>query len=131
MIFLLSFLLSWLSGLFVVLLVAFISYESFSIIDITSFAVLTLAGSLITIPLIYLLTLKFMIKRVSGKKQFTWFPVSLIVIANLPVYFIIWQKTNDLYGWNEAVLFYFAFITTAFVFGISWAWKNNSHRKKG
>ena len=125
MIFFLSFLLSWLSGFFVILIVSFISYESFSIVDITSFAVFTLGSCLIVIPIFYLLTLKYLGNKITGIKQYVWFPVLLILIANLPVYFMIWLKTNDLYGKNEAFLFLYAFITTAFIFGISLAWKSN------
>jgi hypothetical protein len=112
-----------------ILLFAFTSYTSFSIIDITSFAVFTLAGCIIIIPAIYLPFLKYLGKKVSDGKQFFWFPVALILLANLPVYFIIWLKTNDLYGRSEAILFFLAFVTTALVFGLSWAWKCNIRRK--
>jgi len=130
MIFLLIFFLSWLSGLFVILLIAFILYDSFSIIDITSFAVFTFVGCLIVIPLIYLLVLKYSKRKITGKKQFIYFPASLALLANLPVYFIIWLNTNDLYGKNEAFLFFTAFFTTAIVFGIAWAWKEKVLGKK-
>jgi hypothetical protein len=109
----------------VILIVSFISLESFSIVDITSFAVFTLTGCLIVIPIFYLLTLKYLGNKINSIKKFIWYPALLILIANLPVYFMIWLKTNDLYGKNEAFLFLYAFITTAFVFGISLAWKSN------
>ena len=129
MIILLSFLLSWLSGMFVILVAAFISYEQFGIIDITSFTVLTLAGCIIVIPLIYLPVLKFLNRIVNADKQFIWFPACLILLANLPVYFIIWLKNNDLYGWSEAVLFMLGFVITALIFGLCMAWKNKTRRK--
>lgn len=129
MIFLLSFLISWLSGMFMILLLAFISYEQFSFIDITSFAVLMLAGCIIVIPLIYLLVLKFLEKKIYGNKQFIYFPATLILLANLPVYYIIWSKINDLYGKSEGLLFVSGFVTTGLMFGILWAWKNKTRNK--
>jgi hypothetical protein len=125
MIFILVFLLSWLSGLLVIFLFAFFLYESFSIVDITSFAVFTLAGCIILIPVFYLLTLNWLNKKITANKRFFYFPIALILVANLPGYFIIWKETNDLYGQGEAILFYLGFCTIAFVFGILWAWKNN------
>ena len=125
MIFLLIFLLSWLSGLLVIFLFAFLSYESFSIVDVTIFVVIILIGCIILIPIFYLLVLKWLNKKITASKRFFYFPAALILIANLPAYFIIWKETNDLYGQGEAMLFYLGFCTIAFVFGISWAWKNN------
>lgn len=129
MIFFLSFMLSWLSGITAILLAAFVSYESFSIVDITSFAALTLAGCAIVIPLLYISSLGIIKKKVTGKKQFLAFPLTLVSLANLPVYFFIWFNTNNLYGRSEAVLFFLSFSTTAAVFGLSWAWKNNFQKK--
>jgi len=125
MIFILSFLLSWFCGLFVIYVFAFISYEEFSIIDITSFAVLTLVSSLLIIPVLYQLLLKVFRKWTSGKNLFTFYPAILTLLANVPVYFIIWLETGDLYGREEAKLFTFCFITTAIVFGSCMAWKDN------
>jgi len=125
MIFILIFLLSWLCGLLIIFLFAFFSYETFSIVDITSFAVFTLAGCIIVIPIFYLLVLRWLNKKITANKRFFYFPVALLVIANLPAYFIIWKETNDLYGRNEALLFYLAFCATALVFGICWAWKSS------
>ena len=129
MIFFLRFLLSWCSGLLMLLLAAFACYDFFSIVDITSFAVFTLAGSIIAIPLLYLATLKFLSKKITGRKQFAWFPLILVLIANLPVYVIIGISINRYYGQGEALLFFLAFITIAAVFGLSSAFKNNFHKK--
>src|SRR5262245_53910799 len=125
MIFILSFLLSWCSGFLMILLVAFGYYDSFNIVDITSFAVFTFAGSVIVVPFLYLTTLKVFRKRIKERKQFTWFPLILALAANVPIYIIIWQSINNLYGHGEAMLFLLAFATIAIVFGFSWAWKNN------
>jgi hypothetical protein len=130
MIFILVLLLSWLSGLLVIFLFAFSSYESFSIVDVTSFAVFTLAECIILIPIFYLLLLKWLNKKITATKRFFYFPIALILIANLPAYFIIWKETNDLYGQSEATLFYLGSCTIAFVFGISWAWQNNVLKAK-
>ena len=129
MILLLSFLLSWLSGMFVILVFAFISYEHFSIVDITSFAVLTLAGSILIIPVLYQLFLKISGKWLKKRNQFIYNPGILILIGNLPVYLIIWQKNGDLYGRDEAILFTSCFITIATVFGLCMAWKNSMLKK--
>jgi len=129
MIFLLSFLISWLSGMFMILMLAFFSYEQFSIIDITSFAVLMLAGCIIVIPLLYLFFLKFLEKRICGNKQFICFPATLILLANLPVYYITWSKINDLYGKSEGLLLVSGFVTTGLMFGLLWAWKNKTLNK--
>lgn len=64
-------------------------------------------------------------KKITGNNQYFYFPVSLVLLANLPAYFAIWYATNDFFGPSEALLFYLGFGTTAFVFGIAWAWKNN------
>jgi hypothetical protein len=125
MIFVLVFLLSWLSGLLIIFLFAFLSYESFSVVDITSFAVFTLVGCIVLIPIFYRLVLKWLNRKINPDKRFFYFPAALILVANLPAYFIIWKETNDLYGQGEALLFYLGFCTIALVFGISWAWKNN------
>ena len=121
-IFILLFLLSWLGGLFILLLAAFLRYEFLSVVDITSFAVFLLAGCLILLPGIYLPVLKLLGTRIK-QNQILYFPVLLAVLANLPVYFLIWLKTYDLYGKSEAILFYAGFLTIAIIFGAGWAWK--------
>ena len=120
----LSFLLSWLSGMLVILIAAFFSYDQFSVIDIVSFAMLTFAGFLILFLLLYLIVLKTINKRVTGSKQFIYFPLIFSLLANLPAYFWVWKNTGDLYGSSEAILFTLGFLTSGFVFGIFWAWKN-------
>jgi uncharacterized membrane protein len=124
MLYVLSFLLSWLSGMLVILVSAFFSYDQFSIIDITSFAILTFAGFLVLFLLIYLFVLGIITDRIPGSKQFIYFPIIFSLLANLPVYFLIWKNMGDLYGSSEATLFILGFLTIGFVFGIFWAWKN-------
>lgn len=121
-IFILLFILSWLGGLFILLLAAFLSYEFLSVVDITGFAVFLLAGCLILLPGIYLPVLKLMSARIK-QNQILYFPVILALVANLSVYFIIWLKTYDLYGKSEAILFYAGFLTIGIIFGTGWAWK--------
>ena len=121
-IFILLFLLSWLGGIFILLLAAFFSYEFLSVVDITSFAVFLLAGCLILLPGIYLPVLKLMTPGIKNN-QILYFPALLALIANLPVYFLIWLKTYDLYGKTEAILFYIAVLTIGVIFGTGWAWK--------
>ena len=124
MLYILSFLLSWLSGMLAILITAFFSYDQFSVQDITSFAVFTFAGFLILFLLIYLIVLKTISKKITGSKQFIYFPLIFSLLANLPVYILIWKNTPGLYGNAEATLFTFNFLTNGFVFGIFWAWKN-------
>ncbi len=124
MLYFLSFLLSWLTGMLAILITAFFSYDQFSIIDITSFAMITIVGFLILFLLIYLMVLKFINKRITGSKQFIYFPLIFCLLANLPVYFLIWRNTGDAYSSNEAILFLVSFFVSGFVFGIFWAWKN-------
>ena len=124
MLYILSFLLSWLSGMLVILIGAFYSYDQFSIIDITSFAVMTFVGFLILFLLIYLPLLKIIGKKINGRKQFFYLPVILALLANLPAYFLIWKNMGDFYGSGEATLFFLGFLTSGFVFGLIWAWKN-------
>jgi len=123
MFYVLSFLLSWLCGMLVILLTAFFRYDQFSIVDITSFAVFTFAGYLILFLLIYLLVLRAINKKKSGN-HFLFLPLIFSVIANLPAYLLIWKNTPELYGNGEAVLFTLGFITIGLVFGILWTWKN-------
>ena len=127
----LSFLLSWLCGMLVILISAFYAYDQFSIIDITSFAVLMFAGFLILFLGIYLLVLKFISKKIQAPWQFIYFPLVFAGIANLPVYFIIWKNTPEFYGRGEANLFTMGFMTCGLIFGFFWAWINkvNGHRK--
>lgn len=129
MILLLSFLLAWLCGMLILLAAAFLLYEQFSIIDITSFAVFTFAGSLIVIFIIYRLSLHFFYRKIK-RNQFLFIPAALATAANLPVYFFIWLKTGDLYGRSEAFLFTLFFITVAFAFGLCMAWKNRAPGKE-
>ena len=140
-IFILLFLLSWLGGLFILLLAAFLSYEFLSVVDITNFAVFLLAGCLILLPGIYLPVLKLLSVRIK-QNQILYFPALLALPANLPVYFLIWLKTYDLYGKPEAILFYAGFLTIGIIFGTGWAWKRKkmgegrsgitlSHQKSG
>ncbi len=124
MLYFLSFLLSWLSGMLVILTTAFYSYDQFSIIDITSFAVMTFVGFLIMFLLIYLIVLKTVHKRIVGAKQFVYFPFIFSLLANLPVYFLIWKNIGNYYGTSEATLFILGFLTSGLVFGLFWAWKN-------
>lgn len=124
MIHIISFLLSWLCGMLVILITAFYSYDQFSIIDITSFAVMTFVSFVIIFLVIYLFVLKTISKRISGNKQFIYFPLIFSLLANLPVYFIIWKNVGDYYGKGEATLFTLGFLTSGFVFGLFRAWKN-------
>ena len=124
MLYILSFLLSWLSGMLVILITAFFSYDQFSMIDIVSFAMMTFAGFLILFSLIYLIVLKVISNKIPGSKQFIYFPIIFSLLANLPVYFLIWKNMGDLYGSSEATLFVLGFLTSGFVFGLFWTWKN-------
>ena len=63
-------------------------------------------------------------KKIAGNKQFIYFPIIFSLLANLPVYFLIWKNMGDLYGSSEATLFTLGFLTSGFVFGLFWAWKN-------
>ena len=124
MLYILSFLLSWLSGMLIILITAFFSYDQFSMIDIVSFAMMTFAGFLILFLLIYLIVLKVINNKIAGSKQFIYFPIIFSLLANLPAYFLIWKNMGDLYGSSEATLFALGFLTSGFVFGLFWAWKN-------
>ncbi len=126
----LSFLLSWLCGMLVILITAFYSYDQFSIIDITSFAVMTFVSFLLIVLVIYLFVLKTINKRITGSKQFVYFPLIFSLLANLLVYFIIWKNVGNYYGKGEATLFTLGFLTSGFVFGLFWAWKNKMLRQR-
>jgi len=121
-IFIILFLLSWLGGLFILLLGAFLSYEFLSVVDITSFAVFLLAGCLILLPGIYLPVLNLLSRKIK-QNQILYFPALLVLLANLPVYSLIRLKTYDLYGKSEAMLFYASFLAIGIIFGTGWAWK--------
>ena len=124
MFYFLSFLLSWLSGMLVILITAFFQYDQFSIIDITSFAVFTFAGFLILFLAIYLITLRMISKKFADIKQFICFPLLFALLANIPAYIVIWLNTPALYGSSEATLFTIGILTSGLVFGLLWAWKN-------
>ena len=124
MLYILSFLLSWLSGMLVIFITAFFLYDQFSMIDIVSFAMMTFAEFLILFLLIYLIVLKVINNQIGGSKQFIYFPIIFSLPANLPAYFLIWKNMGDLYGSSEATLFTLGFLTSGFVFGLLWAWKN-------
>jgi len=129
MLYVLSFLLSWLSGMLVILITAFFSYDQFSLIDIASFAMLTFAGFLILFLLIYLFALRTVNKKIVGNKQFIYFPLIFSLLANLPAYFLIWKNMGDLYGSSEATLFMLGFLTSGLVFGSFWACKNKIQKQ--
>ena len=129
MLYILSFLLSWLCGLLVILISAFFSYDQFSMSDIVSFALLTFAEFLILFLLIYLILLRIFNKKIPGNKQFIYFPLIFSLLANLPAYFLIWKNIGGLYGSSEAILFNLGFLTSGFVFGLFWAWKNKMMAK--
>ena len=131
MLYVLSFLLSWLSGMLVILLTAFFSYDQFSMIDIASFATLTFAGFLILFLLIYLVAIRIVNKRIVGNKQFIYFPIIFSLLINLPAYFLIWKNMGDLYGSSEATLFISGFLTSGLVFGLLSAWKNKIQKQPG
>ena len=129
MLYILSFLLSWLSGMLVILITAFFSYDQFSMIDIVSFATLTFAGFLILFLLIYLILLRIFNKKIPGNKQLIYFPLIFSLLANLPAYFLIWKNIGDLYGSSEATLLILGFLTSGLVFGSFWAWKNKPQKQ--
>lgn len=124
MLYFLSFLLCWLSGMLAILISAFYSYDQFSIIDITSFAVMTFVGFLIMFLFIYLFVLRIINKKIVGLKQFIYFPLIFSLLANLPAYLLIWKNIGNYYGTGEATLFILGFLTSGLVFGLFWAWKN-------
>lgn len=124
MLYFLSFLLSWLSGMLVILITAFFLYDEFSIIDITSFASLTFAGFLFLFLLLYFPALRLANKKALGRNQFIIFPIIFSLIANLPVYVLIWKNMEVLYGSREAILFTAGFLTSGFVFGLFRAWQD-------
>ena len=130
MIHVLSFLLSWLCGMLMILITAFFSYDQFSIQDITSFAVFTFAGFLILFLLLYLIVLKTINKKIMGSRQFIYFPCIFSLLANIPAYILIWKNTPGLYGQGEATLFTLGFLTSGSVFGLFHAWKNKMVAKK-
>jgi len=125
MFYILSFLLSWLCGMLTILITAFFTYDQFSIIDITSFAVFTLAGFLILFLVIYLIVLRVIRKKITGR-QFLFYPIIFSLLANLPAYFLIWKNTPELYGKGEATLFTLSFVTIGLVFGSLWAWRSRA-----
>ena len=129
MLYILSFLLSWLSGMLAILITAFFSYDQFSMIDIVSFGMLSFAGFLILFLLIYFIALRIVNKKIVGYKQFIYFPIIFSLAANLPVYFLIWKNMGDLYGSSEATLFTLGFLTNGIVFGSFWAWKNKTQKQ--
>ena len=129
MLYILSFFLSYLSGMLVILITAFFSYDQFSLIDIVSFAILTFAGFLILYLLIYLIALRIVNKKIIGYKQSIFFPIIFSLVANLPAYFLIWKNSGDLYGSSEAILFILGFLTSGLVFGSFWAWKNKIEKQ--
>jgi hypothetical protein len=108
----------------VILITAFYSYDQFSIIDITSFAVMTFVGFLIMFLVIYLFVLKTVNKKIVGPKQFIYFPLIFSLLANLPAYLLIWKNIGNYYGIGEATLFIFGFFTSGLIFGLFRAWKN-------
>ncbi len=120
----LFFFLSWLCGMLAILLFAFIEYEQFSIIDITSFAVFMFGGCILSFVLIYLPMIRWLNKR-SARNKLILYPASLAIIANLPVYCIILWKKGDLYGPSEAFMFLLGTFIAAVVFGICSAWKRS------
>ncbi|HET9746651.1 MAG TPA: hypothetical protein VFP97_13120 [Chitinophagaceae bacterium] len=124
----LSFLLSWLSGCLVILISAFFAYDHFSLIDITIFAIFTFLGFLILFLLIYILLLSIAVKKISAK-PFLSYPMLFAVPANLPAYFLIWGNTPRLYGQAEATLFTLGFTTMGLIFGTWWAWRNKTQGK--
>lgn len=125
MLYILSFLLSWLCGMLSILIAAFFYYDQFNIIDITSFAALTFSGLLILFLLIYLPSLNLLKKKIDTRNQFLFFPLILVVFANLPAYFLIWKNMGDLYGQMDAFFFMLGSIVSGLTFGILMAWKNN------
>ena len=131
MLYVLSFLLSWLTGMLVILIAAFFSYDQFSMIDIASFATLTFAGFLILFLLIYPVIIRIVNKRIVGHKQFIYFPIIFSLLVNLPAYFLIWKNMGGLYGSSEATLFTIGFLTSGFVFGLFRAWKNKIQNQPG
>ena len=124
MLYVLSFILSWLCGMLAILIIAFFSYDQFSIIDILSFATITFAGYLILFLMIYLIILRIVNKKIAIKKQLFSFPLVFSLLANLPAYYLIWKNMGDAYGPGEAKLFILGFLTSGIAFGLFWAWKN-------
>jgi len=130
MLYILSFLLSWLSGMLVILTTACSLDDQFSLVDIISFAVMTFFGFLIMFLLIYLPVLRMSNKKIITLNEFIYFPLLFALLANLPIYFLICVNTGKYYGTNEATLFIVGFLTSGLVFGLFCAWKNKMLSQK-
>jgi hypothetical protein len=86
----------------------FFSYDQFSMIDIVSFAILTFAGFLILFLLIYLIALRIVNKKITGNKQFIYFPTHFFFGCKFACLFFnlekhgrsLWQqRSNSFYSW--------------------------------
>jgi hypothetical protein len=91
---------------------------------------MTFVGFLVLFLVIYQFVLKTVNKKISASKQFIYFPLIFSMIANLPVYFIIWKNIGNYYGKGEATLFTLGFLTMGLVFGLFQAWKNKILRQR-
>ena len=101
----------------------FFAYDQFSMIDIVSFATMTFAGFLILFLLIYLIVLKLKIIR-SQETNNSFTSRSFFLCLQTSCLFSYRKNMGDLYGRSEATLFITGFLTSGFVFGLFWAWKN-------
>ena len=103
-------------ALTIVIAISYINDEAPGLQDLLGFGGIFMAGTILCVPLLYLPTL-FILKKISPGNHMFGFTPSIVLIANLPVYFIISALNPADTGRGESVLFLIGFFIIAGVFG--------------
>ena len=118
---------AWLAGLCSILTLSYFKYETPGIQDAIGFGGLLLFACIVLIPLLYIPTL-LLLRRSKLSVSKLFLPLSLIFIANIPVYFILWKLHKTQMGSGEGFLFFVGFIVIGCVFGLSYPFTKIKYR---
>lgn len=117
------------AGLALTLCLSLVAVEVPGRADIIGFGGIYLATTVLIAPLIYLPMTLFVVRRLN--KQLHLLPAILALLANAPIYIILWVRSGNGIFFSEGALFMTGFFTIAFVFGAGMLWRNGLPKPAG
>ncbi|MCW5911452.1 MAG: hypothetical protein KIT62_10275 [Cyclobacteriaceae bacterium] len=121
---------AWICGLLAVLFTSAVRFEIPGIADVMGFGSYLLIGTIILTATCYLPLLWLAGKQNFMLKRFYQLPLLLALVANLPLYIILWMRNGEKYFSSEAYLFTLGFFVIAYMFGVAYTWKSETLKNR-